>query len=629
MKLNKLFLGLFCASAALLASCSDDNDYQWAPKTGGNQVYFSNALPSSYNLSKSANTFTVPVSRVDSTAAATYSIALQANELFVTAPASVSFDAGQAVANITLTYNPDTLAYDDFQNATLTITDEANTNPYGYNTYSFKAGIPSPYVSVGKGMITDNFWFEASTKVTIMQNSENKNVFRIMSPFEGLADAAETSLDGNQEPYIQLTILKPGDTFYGVEITQENLVGYTDLNTGYFHSSYEADIYMIYPGRFTSLAAEANFLHNRVLEWQANGLPGRIQLAPYFYMFGVGGWDNTQADGIVIIDFPGYEPKDYSAEIENLGVLTNAEGVSYATINVTLGADAQDVKAVVVSADEDPEEVAAELASGDIEGTQVAEGNNFIPIPEGLTGKLAVVLAVIAKGEAQEVYTSNFEYYGGGKNPWKKLGKGLLTDNFFITMYSPDGKVAFDPETFEVEIEENTDEPGLYRLVNPFAYYADEDMAYVPTNFEINATDPDGVYFGLQATGIDDGDGMTYIASFGGYMLSDYPFAQLKAAGYLGTLSEGVITLPIFQTQSGTNYQGVFVQGSSAYYTGDVGEFKLVLPEAVPAAARAKARANAKAHEFMHRFYGVRTSGKELRTIGKFATIDRTMTIAK
>ena len=435
MKLNRLFLGLFCASA-LFAACSDDDDYSWAPMTGGNQVYFSNTLPSSINLSKSANTFAIPVSRVDSAAAATYNVTLDADELFVTAPASVSFNAGQAVADLVLTYNPDTLAYDLFRTIKVTIADENNTNDYGNKTYSFKAGIPSPYVTVGKGTITENFVYGATVKVTIMQNSENKNVFRIMSPFEGLAAAVDEELDGNQEPYIQLTLLQPGDEFYKVPITQEGLVGYEDINTGYYHSSYEADIYMLYPGRMTKYAGEEFFQYNRVVEWQANGLPGRIQLAPFYYMFGVGGWDQTQSDGMVIIDFPGYEPKDYTVEAEQLGVLTDPQGNPSFAFTATLGADATDVRGLVV-----------------------ATGSDFDTVAEAVL-KDTLLVMVIDGGEVKEGYSGDFEYWGGGANPWETLATGDYIYSLFFTDENDNPQT--DPG---LELQYNADE-GVYRIAH-------------------------------------------------------------------------------------------------------------------------------------------------------------------
>jgi len=459
MKINKLFLGLIGLSAMMLASCSDKDDYQWATASG-EQVYFSNTLPTKMDLSRDANTFTIPVSRVNTSGATTASISLETDtKNTFSVPASVSFDAGSATADLTITYEPDSLAYDAYKDLKLTITDTDKTNAYGYSTYTVSVGIPSPYVSIGKGTITDNFWFEASATVTIMQNTQNPNEFRIMAPFEGLAKAADANLDGNQDPYIQLTVLQPGDNFYNVDITQENLVGYTDICTGYFHSSYEADIYMLYPGRFTSMQSEDAFAHNVVVEWQENGLPGRIQLAPYFYMFGVGGWNNSANDDVVVIDFPGYAPKDLTIEAEYMGVLTDVEGTAKAAINLTLGADATDARAVVVSADADDSAVADAVEAGELEAMELTAGNQFIPIPEDLTGKLKVVLMVLDEGVVKTLTSLDFEYYGGGANPWEVQATG---DYVYTQFFGSEEEPATDEG---LELQYNAEEDA-YRITH-------------------------------------------------------------------------------------------------------------------------------------------------------------------
>ena len=76
---------------------------------------------------------------------------------------------------------------------------------------------------------------------------------------------------------------------------------------------------------------------------------------------------------------------------------------------------------------------------------------------------------------------------------------------------------------------------------------------------------------------------------------------ELKAEGYLGTLKDGVITLPVFEreTEDGIAlYQGLVYMGTSGYYAGSNGGFKLVLPEAVSASARAKAKSMKRAISF-------------------------------
>ena len=44
--------------------------------------------------------------------------------------------------------------------------------------------------------------------------------------------------------------------------------------------------------------------------------PGQVQFAPYYYMDGVGGWNQSQSNGIVVITFPGYTPL-YTATVED------------------------------------------------------------------------------------------------------------------------------------------------------------------------------------------------------------------------------------------------------------------------------------------------------------------------
>ena len=482
MKLNKLFLGLLGLTAMVMSSCSDSDDYQWATASG-EQVYFSNELPATQEISFDASSFTIPVSRVNTSSSITVPISIESDDNFFSAPSSISFAAGEATTNLTISYDPDSLEYDAYKNVTVTLGSEYTT-PYGNSAYTFKGGIASPYKSIGKGKMTDNFWFEATASVTIMQNTQNPNEFRIMSPFEGLAKAAETSLDGNQDPYIQLTLLKPGNTFYDVAITQENLVGYTDINTGYFHSSYEADIYMLFPGRLTKYAAEEFFLHNCVVEWQENGLPGRIQLAPYFYMFGVGGWDNTQADNVVVIDFPGYNPKDLSADIEYLGVLTDAEGAANAAVNLAFGADVTDARAIVVSDDVDDEAVADAIAAGEIEAVQVADGGyKFIPIEEGLTGKLKVVLVILDEGKVKNISSVGFEYYGGAANPWEVMATG---DYVYTLFFGSDEEPATDSG---LELQYNAEE-DVYRITHwgydvdfTFTMDAETKKVMVPAQF--------------------------------------------------------------------------------------------------------------------------------------------------
>ena len=605
-----VLLTVFALTA--FTACSDsDSDYKWADVPTNAQVYFSNALPSQQNISKKTNSFTIPVNRVKTDDAITVGISLQSDDNFLSAPTSVSFAAGQSTAELAISYDPEALVYDEFKSATLTISDASYTTPYGASEYTFKAGVLSPYASIGTGKLVEDYYWGYNCSVNIMQNQENPNVFRIYG-------ASAPVNGGSASDYLEITVCKPGDTFRGVTVTQNDLVYFADYNTGYHHSTYDADIMWYHPSKFTASNPEEFWLHNVVLAYQEDGTPGQIQLAPRYYMDGVGGWNASQSDDVIVITFPGYAPKDYSAAFACAGVFTDLSGSVFAEGILELGADAQDVRAVVVSADADADAVADAIAAGDLETTAVTAGNIYVPIEEGQTGKLQVVVVVLdEEGAVKGVYASPFEYYGGGANPWQSLGIGLYTEDFIGSVFGA------DPVTYEVEIEENSEHPGLYRMLSPydgkFPYNEDGDWdASSVYNIEVNAEDPEGVYIEQQATGVDWGYGPISIISWGARYLGSNSFEDVKAAGYLGTLVDGVITLPVFdrETDDGiAHYQGLTVMGTSGYYGCTNGAFKLVLPEAVDSQARAKARSMAKARSFEKRLKGKGYSIKQMRIL--------------
>lgn len=599
------------ALTAFTACSYSDSDYKWADVPTNAQVYFSNALPSQQNISKKTNSFTIPVNRVKTDDAITVGISLQSDDNFLSAPASVSFAAGQSTAELAISYDPEALVYDEFKSATLTISDASYTTPYGASEYTFKAGVLSPYASIGTGKLVEDYYWGYNCSVNIMQNQENPNVFRIYG-------ASAPVNGGSASDYLEITVCKPGDTFRGVTVTQNDLVYFADYNTGYHHSTYDADIMWYHPSKFTASNPEEFWLHNVVLAYQEDGTPGQIQLAPRYYMDGVGGWNASQSDDVIVITFPGYAPKDYSAAFACTGVFTDLSGSVFAEGILELGADAQDVRAVVVSADADADAVADAIVAGDLETTAVTAGNIYVPIGESLTGKLQVVVVVLdEEGAVKGVYASPFEYYGGGANPWQSLGIGLYTEDFIGSVFGA------DPVTYEVEIEENSEHPGLYRMLSPydgkFPYNEDGDWdASSVYNIEVNAEDPEGVYIEQQATGVDWGYGPISIISWGARYLGSNSFEDVKAAGYLGTLVDGVITLPVFdrETDDGiAHYQGLTVMGTSGYYGCTNGAFKLVLPEAVDSQARAKARSMAKARSFEKRLKGKGYSIKQMRIL--------------
>lgn len=153
-------------------------------------------------------------------------------------------------------------------------------------------------------------------------------------------------------------------------------------------------------------------------------------------------------------------------------------------------------------------------------------------------------------------------------------GVAKWRDDFVTTIFNV-ANVEYD-----VEIQENANTPGLYRLKNVFEdeYPYNEDGDWDDSQdwwIFINATDPAAVYIETQKTGCNWGYGNFVIGSVAGYYLATGKTKQeIAAKGYFGTLSNGIIKFPV----------GTLLFGMSKYQNGGLysannnGMFRVTLP---------------------------------------------------
>ena len=589
MKLNKLFLGLFGVVALTLASCSDDDKYEWATVSGP-QVYFSDDLQTQYEIDPEGTSFNVPISRADASSALTVNLTSSVANPMYSVPASVTFDAGQKEANIPVSYDPSKIEYGRYDSLTVKIADDAQATSWGTQEFTFTAGVTDwgPWQK-WNATGTADYYYSGS-----FFDGDDPDL-----PFVYRHNMIKTNL-------YQFKLSNWG---YGVDIIfdYDEDTGYVTCAkqwTGYNHSSYG----LVYAEDLNAYRVENEAAPVASGYGYFDKEQGIIAI-PLAYVVEAGtfGYDPEY----IYID--GYVRADYSLDLAFAGIFTDVANVPYAVAQVTAGADVAELASIVIEADADAAAVADAMVAGDIEPYVSAAGDQvYVPIEEGMTGKLQIVSAVIVNGELKNVAAAPFEYYGGGENPWESIGVGLFTDNMIITSYYEDAstKTTFEPKTYEVEILEHKEQPGLYRLVDAFkgvtAYLG---LDYTSRNIEVNATNPNGAYILEQLTGIDDGDGEISIVTNGARYLGDYSVEELIGYGYLGKLENGVITFPHFNHKNSDGevdytYQGICYQGDGGWYAGTSGDLTIVLPEAVPAAARAKAIANAKARSFASQLYG-------------------------
>ncbi len=173
-------------------------------------------------------------------------------------------------------------------------------------------------------------------------------------------------------------------------------------------------------------------------------------------------------------------------------------------------------------------------------------------------------LMVVEKANGEEIaigdpVVATFVERGDPNEGWTSLGHCLYGEDLIGSVVHMEyyGDMCCE---YYVEVQEKDDEPGMYRLVDPYSpntypygEYCSQDTEEDHYYLVIDATDPDKVTFGLQDMGITFGTSdATYSSSFRLYVWGSaswclhygYPESRVEQEGTYGTLKDGVITFP-------------------------------------------------------------------------------------
>ena len=306
------------------------------------------------------------------------------------------------------------------------------------------------------------------------------------------------------------------------------------------------------------------------------------------------GSDQSVNDGVIVITFPGYNPKDYSVEVNYAGAFVDKSENSYAVANVQLGADVEEAQLAVVEGD-NVDAALNDMLNGALETISVKESGE-VKVPCNYSGMCTLVAVSYAGGEAQDYGYATFNYTLSPSD-WKTIGTGLYTDWIYRLNLIDENEQPVPEVTYPVEIQESAKEPGLYRVINPYAEgtygYKVQNYAYDSSqdhHIIINATDPDAVYIQSQPLGFPDknNDDML-ILTMGGLALDlGWPLDEAKEKGMIkGTLKNGVISFPPKELLF--SYQSIIAEGKAGRVDEVNATDLLVLPEAVNASSKAKA----------------------------------------
>ena len=431
MKMNKLFIGFSVAVAALVAfSCAQkETPYEAGEPENGNiyNVYFETLSESSFQLDPADPTVLSFKAFRDSASTAqelTVPVVLtpgNADSEGIFTKGELTFPKDSVWAEISVNFPnaaPGTL-----YKATLAVTDPAYTHIYSSLPKSLTFSVQRvKWNNLGKMKYIDLFLMDEEIELDVEQRDDDHSYYRFVGPNASVLP--DMSGDGlpyseNPTPYCTLHLLKKGDKLSGETIAHDNLVFFTEYCSGYFHGSYSDDIMVIHPADgFSSTKTEDTWLNNKVVSYQADGeTPGQIELAPFHYMYAVGGWNHTSR-AYITLTFPGFVPTDYEIYMEAdypsggstpiyMEVGSDIKSVKYAVYEGTIGEKGAEKKIETITSGEDASTTISEFEYDEDEDIYYV---NFDVTPAATGLYTVVAIGYDAAGDPQGVGFVNFQF---------------------------------------------------------------------------------------------------------------------------------------------------------------------------------------------------------------------------
>ena len=520
LKYSLMLLAVGCAFTA----CKDEDDQRPIIPVEGPQVFFSSELPETIELSKSTNSFSIPVTRVDSVGALTVpvTVTLPDGSIF-TAPKSVTFADGQKTTNLVISYDPNAIVYGDYTDITVQIGDENVTTPYGNSAFTFSAGATA-WVSMGMATFRDDlvagtYGADPITyDVEIQKNIVEEGIYRLVNPY------------GSAYPYND-----PGDWdttkdyYMVIDATDPDYVWVPAFETGINWGDGPMSI-----GSFVQLYLDNNNTLD-VIKANKPELFGQLKDGvisfpePKSFLAGFdGAYDSYYSNnrGLTAIALPGARIADYSIGFQYKGRFIDTAGQYYVEGIPTFGADIVTAKAALVTADT-YEDVYADIVAGEYKDAVDVKDGEAVRLPFNETGTYYVLIVGFDEagnpvGELASKVDAVIETGKEAETVWEAAYVG----SFYYDLLS-------DPDDNKFEIDE-----GLTLSVdaNNKSHYQIAPWGNECT-LEFFINEDNSITVPAQPTGISDGNGELYITDI--QTFSDH---NEKYAAYVSNYKEGVFT---------------------------------------------------------------------------------------
>lgn len=402
-------------------SCQDDaSDYKPAEKVDSEQVYFPSTNTASIKLSSLETSFDIAVARVKTDNAITVPLTITGDTDLYNFPSSVNFKQGESTAVITLTYDPEEVGFDNFNDISISLNEDV-TSVYGKSIYSFVIGMPAPWKSLGEAIYVDDFitiFFGAPNhkyKVEVQENELEPRLYRLVNPYgEAYPENDEGDWDDSQDWYLEINATDSTAVYIDM---QE--VG---MDWGYGMFSFGSIAWLEMSKGMTLAEVKAagltGTLEKGIITFPAGKLLGKM--ADYDN----GGMYAGNGSGAFLVALPGAVLTDYSIDVEYMGHFLAKNDSNYIAAEVTLGVDVNSAKVALVAndfpksvlIDDIIDDLVEDINKNKIESINIYKsGVHVVSSIEEDGDYYIVAVSYDEEGEIQEVGYDSFKYIVGSE----------------------------------------------------------------------------------------------------------------------------------------------------------------------------------------------------------------------
>lgn len=455
MKYVKSIIWSFLAAGLLFSACTEEEGYQPAEKESGAGVYFAD-MSASVKISMNDESFQFSVMRYDATekmdVALKATLSENAEGLFEL-PAAASFAEGEKVATVDVAFDPAELEFDTSYTIQVDINDPENTTLYGYSAKTFTVTLPSPWTSLGMatyydGYVAPMYGIKPNPyAVEIQENDLNPGLFRLVNPYgENFPYNEEGDWDDSQDYYLVIHAEDPD----GVYI-EEQSTG-CDWGDGEF-ILYSMAAYYIDGGNDFDKVKNAGYMGTYDKEAGIITFPEKCLLMA----IGDDGWYYGDSSVFMVV-MPGAVLADTDVELEYEGRLVTPDESNYAVVNVTLGADVEEVR-VAIGEGKDAQAVYDAIVAGQTDcETLTKSGQAKLPVDDGTW---TIVAVSYLNGEPQKYDYVTFKVTLGAAETWSLAGTGVY-ESWWYAGDEDEEPVAFEGQ----ELYQSDVTPNRYKIAN-------------------------------------------------------------------------------------------------------------------------------------------------------------------